>query len=100
MSISSLTPPISSLHCMTPPPPLPSQVVKLTDPDIQIAREEMEITILNKYTARDLQSIPAPIEEFEQVSKSLGCVKCVNGRFVFVVFLSLLVVLLFPFISL
>ncbi len=41
----------------------------MSDANIQNAREEMEITIVNKYVAaKELENVPAPIEELEQAS--------------------------------
>ncbi len=42
------------------------EVARLSDADVQIAKEEMEITIVNNYTTKELENVPAPIEELGQ----------------------------------
>ncbi len=45
-----------------------SQIACMSDADVQTAREEMEITIVNKYAAKELENVTAPIEELRQAS--------------------------------
>eukprot|EP01084_Bolivina_argentea_P044979 82781_1 len=42
------------------------EIACMSDADVQTAREEMEITIVNKYAAKELENVTAPIEELRQ----------------------------------
>ncbi len=50
-----------------------SQIACMSDADVQTAKEEMEITIVNNYAAKELENVPAPIEELGQASCGWWC---------------------------
>ncbi len=48
------------------------EVARLSDEDVHISRDEMEIAIVNKYSAKELENVPAPIVELEQAGFPKG----------------------------